>query len=115
MKICSFSFILLVVATSSSRCESVLLQKPELSDVYRLTLPVSSNWNRIGSELNVSFNFRKGLKSNNESDDDRLEEVLHQWLQSATTPPTWSFFVSALERAEMNEIVRKVRDFLQTF
>ena len=94
-----FSFLLLIVATSSSRYESVLLQKPELSDVYRLTLPVSSNRNHVGSELNVSFNFCKGPKSNNEFDDDRLEEVLHQWLQSATTPPTWSFLLSALSES----------------
>ena len=92
----------------------MLLQKPELPDVYRLTLPISSNWNRIGSELRVSFNFRKGLKSNNQSNDDRLEDVLHQWLQSATTPPTWLQFLSALEKAEMNEVVQKVRDFLKT-
>ena len=83
----------------------------EFSDVYRLTLPVSNNWtDRTGSELNFPRTERTEVNTN-QSNDDRLEEVLHQWLnvQLAITPPTWLFILSGLERAEINEIVE---DFL---
>ena len=100
-------------ATATIICsESVLLQKPKLSDAYKLIKGVSNKWNEIGRVLDVDFNFREGLKSKNRSNDDLLELILHRWLESATVPPTWSLLLRALEEAELCEVARSIKKWI---
>ena len=109
-----YFYVHLIADSSAANAKSLLLKKPKLSDIHRLTQPVSSKWNLIGRELDVCLNFRQELRSNSETNDDRLELVLHQWLQSSTDPPTWSSFLNALERAKLNEICRCTKEYLET-
>ena len=87
---------------------------PELSDVYSLTKSQSAKWEDIGRSLNVPLNIRKSLRKSGSSDDDKLEEVLDNWIESQKKPVTWSYFIEALESIEMKNVAKKVKDFLKT-
>ena len=95
--------------------ESILLNTPKLKDVYDLTVSQSSRWNDLGRELELLPNFRKQLRNDSGlSDEDRLEDVLQKWIESANVPVTWSTFIRALEAIELKNVANQVKEFLKT-
>ena len=98
--------------TDACSSESILLKTPKLKDVYDLTVSQSSRWNDLGRELELLPTFRKQLKKDtSSSDEDRLEEVLQKWIESASVPVTWSTLIEALEAIELKEVANRVKDF----
>ena len=102
--------------TSDAAALNVHLQRcPKLYDAHRLTKCCSNEWNEIGRELGVPFNYRQELFGKYRADKDRLEDVLQRWIQSESVPVTWSSLVSALEAIDHKDVAREVKDFLRTF
>ena len=48
------------------------------------------------------------------SDDDKLEQVIHKWLESECLPPTWDTVIEVLERLQLKAVLREVTQFLTT-
>ncbi len=93
----------------------VVIAVPELRDVYQLLRSQSSEWDGIGRELSVSWNFRVELRRTlGYSNDDRLEHVIHRWLESWCSPPTWDNLIEALEGMELRAVAEDVTQFLTT-
>ena len=83
--------------------------------MFRLTEHISSHWNDLGQELEVSYNYREQLRSEAySSDEDKLEEILSKWIESESSLVTWSTLVEALEAIELRSTAREVKDFLKT-
>ena len=97
-------------------CLTVILviADPDPLDVFRLL--ESHEWNAISRELHVPFSFREGLIRTGlmYSDDDKLEQVIHKWLESECSPPTWDNLIEVLERLQLKAVLRKVTQFLTT-
>ncbi len=76
---------------------------------------MSVQWNSIGAELNVNFDyrqqlFREGVMSTTEQ---KLEYVLNKWVETKCSDVTWENFLDMLKSVELNRIAGEVRDFLQ--
>ena len=76
-------------------------------------MQISAKWHLLGSQLGVSFNFRQGLRTNNESNEYKLEATLNEWLESATSTPTWFVLINALKGAGLNECAQNVKEHLR--
>ena len=80
--------------------------------MFKLTRSHSVRWNALGRELNVSYNFREDLKIDvTFSNDARLEAILNNWIETESSPVTWSTLVEALEELELKETAKQVKDF----
>ena len=89
-------------------------KRPELCDAFDLTACRSSRWNDIGRALKVSFNHREQLKNEVSPDNDKLESVLQKWIETESVPVTWSSLIQALEKVELRDVVRAIKEFLMT-
>ena len=92
----------------------MLTKLPNLNDALRLIRSHSFHWNRLGQVLEVSFDYRKELKSSKETNIDRLEKVLEKWIDSESVPVTWGRLIEALEEIELKGVIRSVRNFLKS-
>ena len=82
--------------------------------MFKLTRSHSVHWNALGRELNVSYNFREELKIEvTLSDDARLEAILNNWIETESSPVTWSTLIKALEAIKLKETAKQVKDFLR--
>ena len=96
--------------------DEVILEKPpKMDDAYAFLKKVSVQWNTIGAELNVSYDyrqqlFREGVMSTSEQ---KLEGVLNKWVESKCSEVTWKHFLDMLKSVELNRIAEEVREFLQ--
>ena len=93
---------------------SILDASPNLHDVYDLTMCQSTKWDKLGRKLNVPLEFRKRLRTSDSSVEEKLEEVLNEWIESKRIPVTWSEFIEALEEIEMNDVAANINVFLKT-
>ena len=48
------------------------------------------------------------------SNNDKLEIILNNWIETESRPVTWSTLVEALEDIGLKDIARQVKDFLKT-
>lgn len=90
------------------------MKPPKLKDAYKLTKRHSKLWNEFGLELEVSRNYREELRDRSTSNDDRLEAILYEWMQSENVPVTWSALLDALEEMKLRDLIRDIKEFLQT-
>ena len=74
----------------------------------------SARWNDLGRRLDIAHNYRKQLKKEASSDEDKLEDVLEKWMETESVPVTWSSLIEALEAIELMDLVRAVKEFLKT-
>ena len=75
---------------------------------------ISSSWNSVGSELNISMNFRDTLRRDiGLTDTDKLERILNEWSQSETKPVTWRIMLEALKSLQRQDLIRKVIAYLE--
>ena len=89
-------------------------KRPEPFDAFDLTACQSAKWNDIGRALKVSYNDRQQLKNEVSSDNDKLESVLQKWIETESVPVTWSSLIQALEKVELRDVVRAIKEFLMT-
>ena len=91
------------------------MQKRPLScDVFDLTASHSARWNDLGRKLGIPHTYRKRLRNEASSDEDKLEDVLEKWLETESVPVTWSNLIEALEAIKLMDLVRAVKEFLKT-
>ena len=75
---------------------------------------ISSSWNSVGSELNISMNVRDTLRRDiSLTDTDKLERILNEWSQSETKPVTWRIVLEALKSLQRQDLIRKVIAYLE--
>ena len=74
----------------------------------------SASWNDLGRRLGIAHNYRKQLKKEASSDQERLEDMLEKWMETESVPVTWSSLIEALEAIELMDLVRAVKEFLKT-
>ena len=65
--------------------------------IFQLLQPISSQWNKIGHSLRVDFDFRRSLELSVQNNDDRLEKVLHKWIESECSSVTWEHLIHVLK------------------
>ena len=80
-----------------------------------LLASIDSDWYKIGKALKVSHNTLQGLRHNNESNTVRLEEVIHSWITTQSSPVTWQTMIDAIggnivnKKAKADEICEYLR------
>ncbi len=86
----------------------------EISHVYRQLRRVSVEWNAIGRELGISYDYREELRRRSDlSKEDRLEMILIKWKQSECSEISWDNIINVLKDLEFNDVAKNVMWFLQ--
>ena len=83
--------------------------------MFHLLKPKSSDWQKIGRTLNVKFDFRQSLfkQGGMTSDEDKLEVVLNNWIETHCSEVSWDNLIQVLTELEFTDIVKAVKGFLQ--
>ena len=105
----------LISPTGTEPFSSTFRHTPQLRDVHRLLVPKSCEWDRIGCCLGVDFNFRKGLlrAGVQKTDDNKLEDVLNNWIETHCSEVSWDNLIQVLTELEFFDMVQEVRSFHQ--
>ena len=80
-----------------------------------LTCTVSDHsvrWNDLGRKLKVDYNYRMQLKKSSDSDEDKLEAILNNWIEAETVPVTWASLIEALKGIKLINVAKEVKEFL---
>ena len=84
--------------------------KPTLGDCLRILLPIAHDWKTIGTLLGVEHHTLDIIKRDNIGiSKDCLRDMLHQWLDRVSPPPTWEELAEAVEDTEYQTIAHKIR------
>ena len=85
------------------------------STTYELLLPIASLWEQLGVAL-VLAPYLEKIKTNNHSDEKRLQAVLYQWETSTVRPYTWNTLISALDssRVGLKHLAAKMKERINT-
>ena len=75
----------------------------DLCSVTKAIYSVNPKWYNIGLELHISSRVLDGIKANYRMTDECLREMLKQWLNSSSPPPSWSGLVEALSSVLVGE------------
>ena len=88
--------------------------KDFLPDVVRLLIVEARFWNSIGRVLKVSFQFREELRLEGiqSSFENKLERVLHKWVESESSEISWNTIISMLKELKLEETANKVEKYL---
>ena len=70
---------------------------PCIKSAFRLLLPVASQWQNMGTLLDIPDGQLAAIKSNEQRVESCLREMLNTWLKQTDPPPTWSDLVNAVE------------------
>ena len=84
--------------------------KPELKDVFYKLLPLATHWKTIGTLLGVSNSVLDKIKSDEEGANDRLREMLCEWLKQTDTPPSWAALAKAVEMVDSSKAM-EIREY----
>ena len=83
--------------------------------MYQFSRIISYQWNELGLALNISFDYLKLLRSDHHSSASHMmTAIITRWIESESSPVTWSTLVEALEAIGREDIARHVKDFLKT-
>ena len=83
--------------------------KPTLGDCLRILLPIAYDWKTIGTLLGVEHHSLETIKRDNMGiSNDCLRDMLHQWLDRMSPPPTWEELAEAVKHTDPT-IARKIR------
>ena len=88
--------------------------QPEVIDVYNCLKSQSLKWNEIGRELKVHFEFRKGLESQRNSDDDKLESIIDKWKECECSVVSWNTIIATLDSLQLNATKKDVLKYLKS-
>ena len=79
--------------------------RPELKDAFKKLLPLAPHWKTIGTLLGVSNPILDKIRSNEEGANDRLREMLSEWLKQIDPPPSWTALADAVEAVDSSKAV----------
>ena len=91
-----YSYTVHVGAKSLSVCE-----KGHLSTIYKMLLPLASEWENIGLCLGLD-NFEESINASTRTEASRLRETLKLWLSRVDPPPTREELAKAVEPFDPN-------------
>ena len=66
-------------------------------------LSLSSQWKTIGGLLGIPKHVLDKIQSDEEGVEDRLHEMLSQWLKQVDPPPTWKDLADAVNRVDQQK------------
>ena len=79
-----------------------------VKEVFSLLKGKSSEWDKIGRELEVSDNFREELRNQSLTDESRLEKVLAKWVESECSEVSWDHLQRVLKELGYVHLVKKM-------
>jgi hypothetical protein len=91
----------------------VVQERPKLKDVFKELLPLSADWTTIGTLLDLPQGLLQKIETNKGRADDRLREMLSEWLKQVDPRPTWASLTEAVEpvdQAKAQEIKTRYID-----
>ena len=90
--------------------------QPELTDVFRETITLAAHWKTIGTLLRVPKHVLDRIKDDEEGANDRLQEMLSEWLKQTIPPPTWTALTDAIaivNPSKAEELRKRCLDLLE--
>ena len=82
-------------------------EKPPLRDIYKELFPLATS---ISTFLGIPKHILDKINHDKEGADDRLQEMLSEWLKQVNPPPTWKQLadeVETIDPTKAQEIMRK--------
>lgn len=81
-----------------------------LPDVFNLFKCKSANWREIGMQFGVEMNDRDNIARDltYPTPENKLEAVLHKWIESECSPVTWDHVAEVLEKLEYRDLKAKI-------
>ena len=76
---------------------------------------IKFKWHEIGTALNVPFGELQGLRTNPDTNANRLKSVIHIWYTNNVDPPaTWSMVLKAVEGPPVSNLLvgQQIREWL---
>ena len=73
--------------------------------MFKKLLPLATHWKTIGTLLRVSKPVLDKIKSDEEGANDRLQEMLSEWLRQIDPPPSWTALAEAVEAVDSSKAV----------
>ena len=93
---------------------TILKKSPETRDVFKLLKSKSNDWDKLARELHIDYNVRGALKANMAlNSENKLEQVLNNWIDSECSAVTWEKLLEALESFEAKRLAREVKNYLK--
>ena len=105
-------FFKLDVPRDDKISQELLNASPDLDEAFDLTKRHSFHWHDLGRKLKVPYNYRMQVKKSNDSDEDKLEAILNNWIEAETVPVTWASLIEALKDIDLINVAKKVKEFL---
>ena len=90
------------------------MKSPKPNDAHRLIKSHSSQWNELGIELDVSHNDLEEIKTDGNSNSERLNKVVNKWIDTGSVPVTWAKLIQGLEQIGLNIVAKSIKEFLKT-
>lgn len=89
-------------------------KSPETRDVFKLLKSKSNDWDDFARELEVEDKVRGDLRINMAlSSENKLEQVLNNWIDSECSAVTWEKILEVLESLETRRLAREVKNYLK--
>ena len=66
-------------------------------------LSLATHWKTIGTLLGISKPVLDRIRSDEEGANDRLQEMLAEWLKQTDPPPTWTALADAVEMVDSSK------------
>lgn len=95
----------------------MLTREPNIDDLLNLLVEIDYSWARIGIALCVDHNFIEGLRKEKEDNIIKLNQVLHKWIESQSSPVTWMNIITKVEGAivgNFRKIAENIREHLRS-
>ena len=106
---------MIIIGGSTVLCMTIALNyypilliggKPKLKDIFKELFPVATHWKTIGTLLGIPEHLLKNIESNEKRVDERLREMLSEWLKLIDPPPTWTALAEAVEVIDKSKAQR---------
>ena len=103
------------VLASVSQEESLLKKEPHLDHVFALLKSRAFDYQKFGRALGVSNNVRESIKMDlyKQTFEEKLTAVLEAWISARTTDVTWEYFIEAMRKETLGQLVREIGEYLK--
>ena len=93
---------------------TILKKSPETRDIFKLLKSKSNDWDDFARELEVEDKVRGDLRINMAlRSENKLEQVLNNWIDSECSAVTWEKILEVLESLETRRLAREVKNYLK--
>ena len=76
---------------------AVVAERIQLNDVSKVLRPLATQWKTIGIFLGLQQHVLERIRCDEIGINDRLHEMLSEWLKQVNPPPTWEDLANAIE------------------